>query len=327
MTLLERLWRAVARLVATAMLAALAASGSAYAQTWPTKTVRIVVPFAVGGTTDLLARVLGQALSEATGQPFVVDNKTGGGGTIGSSEVARAAPDGHTLLLTTTSTHSIAPVVGKLPYDTIADFTPIVHLVDSDTVVLGSPTLGVRTMAELIALARSKPGTINYTSSGAGTFGHLAFEHLAGLAGIDINHVPYRGSASALADLTAGRVHLTIDATATGLPHVRAGRAIGLGLTGPNATVPDIRPVGETVPGFAILIWFGILGPGGMNPELTQQINAVFNKAMQSSQMAERFKTFALEPRLTTPAEFAASIVKDRALFQSIATQRNVKVE
>ncbi len=312
---------------AASILLAIAAPCLAQAQTWPSKPVRIVVPLAVGGTTDLLARVLGQAVSEATGQPFIVENRTGGGGSIGSAEVARAAPDGHTLLMTSISTHSVAPAVSKLPYDTVADFTPIVHVVDADAVLLASPALGVKTMAELVALARSKPRTINYISSGPGTFPHLAFEHLAALANIEINHVPYRGVGSALGDLTSGIVHLGIDAPATALPHLRAGRAVGLGTIGPSSNIPDLRPIGETVPGFALLTWFGILGPARMSPELTLRINEAFNKAMRSPQIVERFKTFALEPRLTTPSEFAASIARDRALFQEIATQRNIKVE
>ena len=155
---------------------AFAASGLAHAQAWPTKPVRIVVPFAVGGITDLLARVLAQALSQSTGQTFVVENKTGAGGAIGSAEVARAAPDGYTLLVTTLSTHAVAPHLTKLPYNTVTDFTPIAHLADSDLFVLASPNLGVKNMAELIELARSKPGYLNYTSSGVGTIAHLSFE-------------------------------------------------------------------------------------------------------------------------------------------------------
>jgi tripartite-type tricarboxylate transporter receptor subunit TctC len=325
--LLRRRGRALARLALFMLGLAVPGSAQAQAQAWPSRPVRIVVPFSVGGTTDLLARVFGKALSDATGQPFVVENKTGASGSIASAEVARAAADGHTLLLTTSSTHAIAPHVNKLPYDTVKDFTPIVHLADSDTILLAAPALGVKNVPELLALARSKPGFINYTSSGVGTFAHLAFELFAAQTGIVINHIPYKGSGSAIQDLAAGLVHLTIDATLTGAPHAKAGRVLGLAVTGPRRSIPDVPTVAETVPGYTVLIWFGIYGPGGMSPELTERIHGAFAKAMGTPELVERYKALGLYYQPGSPADFAAMVAKDSARWESVARERNIKAE
>lgn len=310
---------------------AMVAPGLAQAQeqAWPSKPVRIVVPFAVGGTTDLLPRLLGKVLSESKGQPFLVENKTGAGGSIASSEVARAAPDGHTLLVTTASTHSIAPNLGKLPYDTVKDFTPIIHLADSDLIVLASPSLGAKNVQEMIALARSKPGTINYTSSGVGTTAHLVFELLNLQAGIALNHIPYRGSGSAIQDLMSGVVHLSLDASSTGYSHVKSGRLVGLASTGPTRSemMPEIPTVAEAVPGFSVMTWFGLYGPRGMTPELTQRINDAFAEALKAPEIVERYRTMGLVQGRKSPADFAAMVANDSAQWARIVKDRNIKID
>jgi tripartite-type tricarboxylate transporter receptor subunit TctC len=294
---------------------ALAASGLAQAQAWPTKTVRIVVPFSVGASTDLLARVLGQAVSQATGQAFVIENKTGASGAIAAAEVARAPADGYTLLLTTSSTHAVAPHLNKLPYNTVTDFTPIAHLADSDLIMLASPSLGVKNVAELLELARSKPGYVNYTSSGVGTIAHLSFELFCAQTGVVMNHIPYKGTGSAMPDLRSGVVHLSLEGAATGIPQMSDGKVRGLAVTGLRraALAPNMPTIAETVPGFSVVPWYGLYGPRGMSPELVHRIHGEFVKVIQSPEMLQRFKSFALEPGRGSPADFAAMVASDSA--------------
>ncbi len=295
---------------------ALAASGLTQAQAWPSKPVRIVVPVSVGGTTDLLARVLGQALAQSTGQAFVVDNKTGAAGAIGSAEVARAAPDGYTLLVATTSTHSIAPHVQKnLPYNVLTDFTPIALLAEANNVLLASPSIHVKNVKELLALAKS--------------WAHLSFELFSGAAGVSLTHVPYKGTGSSIADLTGGTVHLALDAIPSGMPHAKTGRAVALAVSGAHRSqaAPDLPTIAETVPGFSVLSWFGLYGPKGMPPELAKRINEEFNKAMQSPEMVARFAGFGIDAGRGSPADFAAMVAKDSARWGALVKDRNIKLD
>lgn len=308
---------------------ALALCSQVHAQAWPGKPVRIVVPFSVGGTTDLLARLVGQALSQNTGQSFVIDNRTGGGGSIGSGEVVRAAPDGHTLLLTTASTHSVAPALSKLPYNTVTDFTPIAHLADSDLVILASPSLGVKNMAELLDVARKKPGALNYSINGVGTISHLTFELLSVQTGITMVSVPYKGAGSSITDVSSGIVQLQTDVPATGVTHVNSGRVRAIATTGPrrSSLLPDVPTVAESVPGFTSVTWFGLYGPRGMSPELTQRIQDTVTKVMQSPEILERFKTLGLEPGRGTSADFAAMVAADSARWSRVVKERNIKLD
>ncbi|HSV83987.1 MAG TPA: tripartite tricarboxylate transporter substrate binding protein [Ramlibacter sp.] len=311
---------------------ALAVATVAHAQAWPAagKPVRVVVPFAPGGTTDLMARLLAQQLAQSTGGQFVVDSKPGASGAIGSIEVARAAPDGHTLLVTTSSTHSIAPALSsQLRYDAVKDFTPIAHLGDSPLIILASPTVGVRSMAELLELARKRPGYLNYTSSGVGTIAHLTFEALKAQTGVSMTHVPYKGTGAAIADLTSGVVHLSLDAVATGVPHVTGGRLRGMAVTGPRRSqlAPDVPAVDETVPGFRVVTWFGLYGPRGMSPELTRRIGDEVVKVLQSPEMTQRLRTMGLDPGPTTPADFAAMVAADRERWSRLVSTLKIKVD
>ena len=304
--------------------------GIAHAQTWPSKPVRVVVPISAGGATDVLARTLGKALSESTGQPFVVENKTGAAGSIGSAEVARAAPDGYTLLVATTSTHAIAPLVSKqLPYDVVNDFTPIALIAESNNVLLASPTLSAKNVSELIALAREKPGSVHYSSSGIGSWGHLNFELFAAQAGITLTHVPYRGTSSSIADITQGNVQLALDAVVSGVPLVKQGRVKGLAVSGPrrSAIAPEIPTIAETVPGFSALSWFGVYGPRGMSPDLVRRINAEIVKVLQSPDMTARLSAMGVEGGRLSPAEFANYVASDTARYARLVKERNIKLE
>lgn len=320
-----------ARALATRCLPvlALALSSQVHAQAWPSKPVRIVVPFSVGGTTDLLARMVGQALSKNTGQPFIIENRTGAGGSIGSGEVSRATPDGYTLLLTTASTHSVAPVLNKLPYNTVTDFTPISHLADSDLVILASPGLGIKNVAELLDLARKKPGSLNYSTNGVGTISHLTFELLSVQTGISMVNVPYKGSGSAIADVSSGVVQLQTDVPATAITHINSGRVRAIATTGPrrSSLLPEVQTVAESVPGFTSVSWFGIYGPRGMSPELTQRVHAAVSKVIEAPEMLEKLKTMGLEPGRGTAADFAAMVATDSARWGRVVKERNIKVD
>jgi len=325
---LQRIARFAGKRFMIALYFAIAALGQAQAQAWPSKPVRIIVPFGAG-TSDLVARVLGKVVGEATGQPFVIENKIGAGGAIGSAEVARSAPDGHTLLLATASTHAVAPALAKLPYDTVADFTPIAHLGDTELVILQSPAMEAKTVAEVIEFAKKNPGSVNFASNGVGTIGHLAFELFSAQAGITLNHIPYKGSGLAIPDLSADRVQLSTDVPATGIPHINAGRVRGLAVTGlqRSTLLPSVPTVAETIPGFEAITWFGLYGPKGMNPELAQRIHDAFAKAMQSPEIVERYKQMGVSQGLGSPAEFAAKAARDAALWAKVVKERNIKVD
>ncbi len=308
---------------------ALAASGLAHAQAWPAKTVRIVIPFSPGATTDALGRLIAQQLQLRTGQTFVAENKLGASGALGAGEVARAPADGYTLLFTTSSTHAVAPAMGgKLPYDTVNDFTPIAHVADSQLVLLGSPTLSAKNLTELLAMAREKPGSINYSSSGVGTIAHLTTEAINSQANVSLTHIPYKGSAQAMPDLISGAVQVTWDAVASGLPHVREGRVRALAVSGPqrSSMAPDVPTVAESgLPGFSVMAWFSLYGPKGMPPELAQRINTEVNAILQSPEIIERFKRMGIEPGRGSPADFAAMVANDRARWTRVVKERNLK--
>jgi tripartite-type tricarboxylate transporter receptor subunit TctC/glutathione S-transferase len=294
---------------------ALAASGLVQAQAWPSKPVRIIVPISVGGATDLLGRTLAQALQQSTGQPFVVENKTGAAGAIGSAEVARAAPDGYTLLIATTSTHSIAPHVTKnLPYNVVADFTPIALLAEANNVLLMSPTLEYKTLGELLAAAKAKPGFINYSSSGVGSWGHLSFELFAAQAGVSLTHVPYRGTSSSIADLSQGTVHLALDAVVSGVPLVKSGRVKGLAVSGPRRTplAPEIPTMGKRS-GFSVLSWFAVYRPKECRPS---SLNASTKRSSsaQHAGNARQVQSMGVEAGKMSPTEFGAYVRRQRTL-------------
>jgi len=310
---------------------ALCAASLVHAETWPTKSVRLVVPVSPGGTTDLLARVVGEALQKATGQPFVVDGKPGAAGAIGSLEVARAPADGYTLLVATSSTHSVAPAMSSnLRYDPVGDFTPIALLAESNNLLLVSPVTGAKNVKELLEMIRKKPGQYNYVSSGIGSFAHLAFELLKQDANMFITHIPYKGTGATIPDLIAGQVHLAIDAIPSGLPHVKEGRVKGLAVTGPRRSplAPDIPTLAESgVPNFAVLSWFGLYAPKGLSPELQRKINEEVNKAMASPEVSARFTQLGIEPGKGSAADFAKMVAADRAKWTELVKQRNIKAE
>jgi tripartite-type tricarboxylate transporter receptor subunit TctC len=293
--------------------------------------VRLVVPVSPGGTTDLLARIVGEALQKSTGQSFIVDGKPGAAGAIGSIEVARSPADGYTLLVATSSTHAVAPAMNpSLRYDPVGDFTPIALLAESNNLLLVSPKVEAKNMKELLATIRAQPGKLNYVSSGIGSFAHLVFELMKQDGNLFITHIPYKGTGATIPDLVAGQVHLAVDAIPSALPHVKEGRVKGLAVTGPRRSplAPDIPTISESgLPRFAVLSWFGLYAPRGLPPELQKRINEEVNKVLNTPDMTARFANLGIEPGRGSAAEFAAMVATDRARWTALVKERNIKAE
>mgnify|MGYP002136656166 FL=1 len=302
------------------------------AQTWPAKPVRLVVPFPAGGATDTVARVVAQQVATETGQSFIVDNKAGAGGTLGATEGMRAAADGYTLVFTTSSTHAISPhLMAKAPYDPVKDFTPIAHVADAASVLLVTPGLPVKSVAELISYAKAHPGELNYASSGNGTIVHLTTEAFRSQAGLQMLHVPYKGTGPALTDLAAGNVQVLFDSIPTGLPHVRSGRLKALAVTGGQRSplMPELPTVAEAgLPGFTSVTWFGLYGPAKLPADVVRQINAAFNKALRAPEVGAKLAQLGAEPAAPqSPEAFAAMVAKDSQRWGQLIRERKITVD
>lgn len=310
---------------------ALAVSGLAHAQTWPAKPIRLVVPVSPGGATDMIARVVGQALSQNLGQGVVVDSKPGAAGSIAALEVARSPADGYTLLVATSSTHSVAPALNpNLKYNPVDDFTPIALLAEANNILLVSPSVGARNMQELLAIAKQKPGALNYSSSGIGSFAHLTFEYFASQANIQLTHVPYKGTASSIADLVSGAVHLAADAIPSALPHIKEGRLRGVAVTGSRRSplAPDIPTVAEAgVPGFAVTSWFGLYAPRGMPPDVSKKLSDEVNKVLRSPEIVAKFSSMGIESNPGSPGDFANMVAKDTQRWRAVVRDAKIKVD
>jgi len=300
-------------MLAPLMLAGVAGrSAQAQAARWvPDKPIRIVVPFAAGGSTDVTARLVGQALAERLGQSVVIDNRGGAGGNIGAEAVARAEPDGYTLLLATSSTNATNVALYKrLAFHPIRDFTPISQIAFVPNLLVVHPDLPVTSIAELVAYAKAKPGQLNYGSGGAGTSLHLAAAAFAVRAGIDMVHVPYRGGAPAAADLVAGKLQLSFSPMVEVLQQVRAGKLRALGVTTArrSAQLPDIPAIGEVLPGYEVALWNGIVGPAGLPAPVVARLGSEMVAIVGSPDMRSRLAEQGSEPVGSTPQEFAAFV-------------------
>ena len=314
-------------------LASALAMGAALAQAqWPERPVRVVVPFPASGATDLIARVVTQRVAQDLGQQLVVDNKPGAGGTIGSAEVAKATPDGYTVLFTTSSTHAISPhLMPRLSYDATKDFTPVAHVADAPSVLLVTPSLPVKTVAELVAYAKANPGKLNYASSGNGTIVHLNSAAFSAQAGIDMTHVPYKGTALSIPDLITGQVHVLFDSLPTGMPHVVSGKVRALGVTSEKRSglAPELPTLAESgLPGFSSVTWFGVYLPAGAPPALVARVHQAFTKAVQTPEVKASLAKLGVDPaEPSTPAKFAAMVQADSARWASVIRQHKITVQ
>ncbi|MFD1576975.1 Bug family tripartite tricarboxylate transporter substrate binding protein [Ramlibacter ginsenosidimutans] len=319
------------KLFAPFLLAAAAVvTPSAHADGYPAKPIRLVVPFPAGGPTDVFARAVSEKLGQRLGQTVIVDNKPGAGGAIGTDLAARAPADGYTLLLGTSSTHSVAPAFGmKLPYDTAKDFTPIVQVGDAPNLMLVPNDTPAKDVKEWIAYARKNPGKLNYASSGPGTVVQLTAEYLKAEAKVDLTHVAYKGTALAMPDLMSGKVHVLFDSMPTGLPHVQAGRLRALAVTSLKRSplLPNLPAVSETLPGFESVVWFGLYGPKNLPPAVVTRVNAAVNEVLKDKDMQDRLARLGIQPAGGTPQQFATVVEQDRAKWKKIITEQKLTLE
>jgi tripartite-type tricarboxylate transporter receptor subunit TctC len=298
------------------------------ADTYPTRPIRMVVGFAAGGATDVFARIVGQKLTERLGQQIVVDNRTGAGGSLGTALVAKAPADGYTLAVISASHAINASLYKSLPFDAVTDFAPVAPICGITNVLAVTPALPAHTVAELIALARAKPGAINFASGGIGSSSHLAGELFKSMAGINIVHVPYKGTADALRDLVSGQVQSTVDAISALLPFINKGalRALGVGDAKRMALLPDVPTIAEAgLPGYEYSALVGLLAPAGTPRETIRRLNAEINSILRQPEIGGRFTEMGARPMVMTPDEFARMIKSDVAKFARIIKSAGVQ--
>ena len=310
--------------------ATLTAPPLARAHTYHSKSIRLVVHFPAGGATDLFARSLSQKLGERLGQSVVVDNKPGAGGTLGSDLAAKAPSDGYTLLLSTSSTHSIGPNLNpRIPYDAVRDFTPIGQVGNAPSIMLVPNSSPARTVQEWIEHARKNPGRLNYASSGNGTIVQLTAELFKSQAQLFVVHIPYKGTALAIPDLVSGKVDVLFDSLPTGLPHVREGRLRALGVTSAKRTplAPDLPAIAEVLPGYESTTWFGLFGPRQLPAEVVQRVNAAANQVLKDPEVMDRLTRLGIEPTGGTPAQFAAMLAGESAKWKKIIAERKITLD
>lgn len=319
------------RIALTCLAGALLAPGAAsFAQQYPAKPVRIITTFPPGGPTDFVARAIGQKLAEAWGQQFIVDHRPGAGGVIGTEVAIRAAPDGYTLLLGTSSGLSVNPALNdKLPYNPSRDLAPISLVVVNPQLLIAHPSLPARSVKELIALARARPGQINYASVGQGSPNHMGMEMLKAMAGVNMVHIPYKGTAPAVTDIIAGHVSLMFNSMPSVLPQVKAGRlrALAVGSAKRSPAVPDIPAVAETVPGFDYVTWYGLFAPAATPKEIISRLNAELVRMLAEPELAQRFASQGAEPRSTTPEELGRFMRAEYERWKTVIRTANIRVE
>ena len=276
---------------------------------YPNKSIRIVVPFPPGGIADVMSRVFGQKFTDSWGQPSVVDNRTGAGGNIGADVVAKSPPDGYTLVMGTIGTHAVnVSLFSKLPYDPVKDFAPVALVVEADGLLVLHPSVPAKTVKELVALARARPGQLVYASAGNGTAGHLSGELFKSLAKIDLVHIPYKGNVPALTDLVGGQTSMLFATMPTVMPLARAGKLYAMAVTGAqrNPAAPEVPAMAETLPGFEVTNWIGIFAPAGTPPDIVAKLNAEIMRIMKLPEVQARLVTEGAKSRVNTPAEFGA---------------------
>ena len=301
----------------------------AHAQ-YPNRPLKLVVPFPPAGATDIVGRIVAQKLSERLGQPVVVENKPGAGGSIGSDLVAKSAADGYTLLMATTSTHSIGPSLQKLPYDPIKDFAPITHVANVPNVLVVSPQLPVASVNELVAYAKARPGQLNYASSGIGTIVHLNSEFFLLITGVEMVHVPYKGTALAIPDVANGSIAMLFDSLASVMPHVRSAKVKPLAVNADRRAnlLPEVPTLAEAgLAAFDRYTWFGMFAPAGTPREAVARVQVEVVASLKAPDLLERFTQVGAEPVGSTPEQFVERIRSDTARWAEVIKAANVKVQ
>lgn len=309
---------------------AFAASPAFTQGAWPQRPVRFVVPFPPGGPADILARGLGQRLSERLGQPFAIDNRPGAGTAVGAQATAQAAPDGYTIMIGTVSSHAMNPALNpNVGYDPVAHFAPVAGFASVPFFLVVNPRVEARSVAEFVDLARRRPGALNYASAGIGTSNHLAGELFKLATRTDIVHVPYRGSAPALTATVSGEVQAMFDLSITAIPQIRAGavRALGVASPRPSPQLPDVPPIAATVPGFEASAWFGIFAPARTPEPIVARLAAEIDASFDDPAMRERLAQQGAEPLRLAPAPFAAFVRDEYARWGRVIREANIKPE
>ena len=313
------------------LLAGLLLAGSALAQSYPNRPVRVVIPWPPGQATDLAARIVADKLSQQLGQPFVPDNRPGAGGSIGTDAVVKAAPDGYTLLAASSGPISIMPNLQKIPYDPLKDLAPVSLVAAAPFALVSAPSFPAKDAKELVALVRANPDKYTFSSSGTGATAHLFSELFHSMAQLKARHVPYKGSAPAMTDVINGQVSYTIETVASVVGHVKSGRLRAYGVTTArrSSALPEAPPLAEAagIPGYDAAAWIGYAAPAGTPREILVRLAAEIQKAMQAPDLKERYVALGLEPAANTPDELAAYMRKEQERYGSIIRNANIKVE
>jgi len=317
--------------VVGAMLLAAFLAEPAFAQVYPSKPIRLIVPFAAGGGNDNMARLVGKRLADSLGQPVLVDNRPGAGGVVGAELAAKSAPDGYTLFLGGVGSHAINPNLHeKLPYDPIRDFAPVALLAQAPLILVVHPSVPVGNIAEFVAYARAHPGRLNFASNGNGSSSQLAAVMFDSMAGVDMVHVPYKGLAPALSDLLAGEVQLMFSSVVAILPHIKAGKLRALAVTGGKrlASMPELPTIAESgLPGYEASSWYGILAPAGTPRDIVVRLNAELAKALEQPEVRSSLLAEGAEPAGGSPERFAAHILTEKERLGKLIRDAHIRLE
>jgi tripartite-type tricarboxylate transporter receptor subunit TctC len=324
----RRVAAALSALLCAALYGNAAAQSAADASKFPSKPIRMIVPFPPGGSNDILARFLAQKMTERLPQQTIVDNRPGADGLIGTELASRALADGHTLLIVSTS-YTQNPAIHKVPYDPVKSLAPVAQIASGANVICSHPSFAAQTVKDLIALAKAKPGELRYASSGVGGFNHFGGELFNQLAHVKLTHIPYKGGGPAMLDVMTGQVEVVFGTLIQAMPHIRSGKLkpLGVGSAKRSPLLPKVPTIAETVPGYDGSIWWGVLSPAGVPAPIVTKLNAEINAILREPEMAKRLTAEAAEPVIDTPEAFGKLIVNDLGKWSRIAKQANIRAE
>jgi tripartite-type tricarboxylate transporter receptor subunit TctC len=301
-----------------------------FAQGYPERMIRMIVPYPAGGSTDILARAILQPLTDILGKPVIIDNKSGAGGILGTTEAARAAPDGYTIVFGNLGPNALnASLYKKLAYDPVRDFVPISQVVDVPFMLVTSPSTGIGSVADLIERGKKDPTALTYASVGIGSASHVTGELFRRQAGIEMRHIPYRGGAPATTDTMAGQVSAYFITPLEGLGQVQSGslKSLGISTASPSPLFPGMPTIDKTLPGFQVVVWFGILAPAGTPPAIAAKLNDAITRAVATPSVRETLKKLGVEPKSSTPEAFAATIQADIAKWAKVVNEADIKLD